>query len=100
MKQQSQWKLWTLMTMDCFDLEDIIKLMEDKLRDLKEALEMYDEDGCGFIAPKGLKKMLKKLGESKSIDEYQKKEEGDLLFAVRKGFESHERSGLLQDFEF
>ncbi|GMI75719.1 calmodulin-like 38 [Hibiscus trionum] len=57
------------------DLHDIIKLMEEdngeeeKLRDLREAFEMYDEDGCGFITPKGLKRMLKKLGESKSIDE-------------------------------
>ncbi|KAL4277849.1 hypothetical protein GQ457_03G019300 [Hibiscus cannabinus] len=59
-----------------FDFGEIIKLMEeenredDKLRDLKEAFGMYDEDECGFITPKGLKKMLKKLGESKSIDEY------------------------------
>ncbi|KAK8695065.1 hypothetical protein V6N13_072607 [Hibiscus sabdariffa] len=57
------------------DLQDLINLMdedngeEDKLRDLREAFGMYDEDGCGFITPKGLKKMLSKLGESKSIDE-------------------------------
>lgn len=57
------------------DLEDLIKLMEEddgeeeKLKDLRQAFGMYDEDGCGFITPKGLKKMLKKLGESKSIDE-------------------------------
>ncbi|KAK8560151.1 hypothetical protein V6N13_061257 [Hibiscus sabdariffa] len=57
------------------DLEDIKKLMEEdnggdeKLRDLKKAFGMYDEDGCGFITPKGLKKLLKKLGECKSIDE-------------------------------
>ncbi|KAK8690830.1 hypothetical protein V6N13_074356 [Hibiscus sabdariffa] len=41
------------------DLGDIIKLMkeengeDDKLRDLKEAFGMYEEDGCGFITPKG-----------------------------------------------
>ncbi|XVE71794.1 hypothetical protein DITRI_Ditri10aG0180400 [Diplodiscus trichospermus] len=57
------------------DLEDLIGLMEgggdeeEKLKDLREAFEMYDGDGCGFITPKGLKKMLSKLGESKSIDE-------------------------------
>ncbi|KAL4363943.1 hypothetical protein GQ457_04G015140 [Hibiscus cannabinus] len=57
------------------DLQDLINLMEedngeeDKLRDLRDAFGMYDEDGCGFITPKGLKKMLSKLGESKSIDE-------------------------------
>ncbi|KAK8686310.1 hypothetical protein V6N13_125337 [Hibiscus sabdariffa] len=57
------------------DLQDLTKLMEedngeeDKLRDLREAFGMYEEDGCGFITPKGLKKMLTKLGESKSIDE-------------------------------
>ncbi|KAL4361155.1 hypothetical protein GQ457_04G015180 [Hibiscus cannabinus] len=57
------------------DLQDLINLMdedngeEDKLRDLREAFGMYEEDGCGFITPKGLKKMLSKLGESKSIDD-------------------------------
>ncbi|KAK8686307.1 hypothetical protein V6N13_125334 [Hibiscus sabdariffa] len=57
------------------DLQDLTKLMEDdngeeeKLRDLREAFGMYEEDGCGFITPKGLKKMLTKLGESKSIEE-------------------------------
>ncbi|KAK8695061.1 hypothetical protein V6N13_072603 [Hibiscus sabdariffa] len=57
------------------DLQDLINLMEedngeeDKLRDLRDAFGMYDEDGCGFITPKGLKKMLSKLGESKSIEE-------------------------------
>ncbi|TYH24192.1 hypothetical protein ES288_A03G071900v1 [Gossypium darwinii] len=59
---------------ELLDLEDLIKLMEEddeeeKLKDLRQAFGMYDEDGCGFITPKGLKKMLKKLGESKSIDE-------------------------------
>ncbi len=55
-------------------LEDFIVLMEageeeEKLKDLREAFEMYDTERCGFITPKSLKKMLKKLGESKSIDE-------------------------------
>ncbi|XWS37127.1 hypothetical protein CRYUN_Cryun19dG0016800 [Craigia yunnanensis] len=55
------------------DLEDLIGLMkggeEEKLKDLREAFGMYDVDGCGFITPKGLKRMLSRLGESKSIDE-------------------------------
>ncbi|MBA0670117.1 hypothetical protein Goklo_024378 [Gossypium klotzschianum] len=42
---------------------------KEKLKDLRQAFGMHDEDGCGFITPKGLKKMLKKLGESKSITE-------------------------------
>ncbi|KAL5076505.1 hypothetical protein RYX36_015489 [Vicia faba] len=56
-------------------LEDLIVLMEEsgeeqKLRDLKEAFEMYnDNDKCGFITPKSLKRTFKKMGESKSIDE-------------------------------
>ena len=55
-------------------LEDFIALMEaggeeQKLNDLKVAFEMYDTESCGFITPKRLKKMLKKMGESKSIDE-------------------------------
>ncbi|TKY47551.1 calcium-binding protein CML40 [Spatholobus suberectus] len=36
---------------------------------LNEAFEMYDTKGCGFITPKSLKKMLKKMGESKSVEE-------------------------------
>ncbi|KAE8697285.1 Calcium-binding protein CML39 [Hibiscus syriacus] len=42
---------------------------EEKMNDLKEALEMYDADGNGFITPRELKIMLTKLGEFKSIDE-------------------------------
>lgn len=53
-------------------LEDLIALMESeehKLKDLREAFEMYVEDNERFITPKSLKRMLKKMGESKSIDE-------------------------------
>lgn len=57
-------------------MEDLVALMEgggeeEKLEGLREAFEMYnDGDGCGgFITPKSLKKMLRKLGESKSIEE-------------------------------
>lgn len=42
---------------------------EEKVCDLKEAFKMYDMDGCGCITPKSLKRMLSRLGESKSIDE-------------------------------
>ncbi|XP_057744811.1 putative calcium-binding protein CML19 [Arachis stenosperma] len=57
-------------------LEDMMNLMEggeedEKLKDLKEAFEMYDTDRCGFITPKGLRRMLKKLGESMSVEECQ-----------------------------
>jgi calcium-binding protein CML len=56
------------------NLEDLIALMEEggeeqKLKDLREAFEMYDSEKCGFITPKSLRRMLKKIGESKSIDE-------------------------------
>ncbi|TXG51299.1 hypothetical protein EZV62_023823 [Acer yangbiense] len=56
------------------DVEDFVGLMEggseeDKLQDLREAFCMYDVDDCGFIRPKDLKRMLSRLGESKSIDE-------------------------------
>lgn len=56
-------------------LEDLMRLMEsgdeeEKLKDLREAFEMYiDSEKCGFITPKSLKRMLKKLGDSKSIEE-------------------------------
>lgn len=42
---------------------------EEKLKDLKEAFALYDAEGCGFITPKSLKRMLRKLGESKSTEE-------------------------------
>ncbi|CAL0305166.1 unnamed protein product [Lupinus luteus] len=41
---------------------------EEKLKDLRDAFEMYDTEKCGFITPKSLNKMLKRMGESKSID--------------------------------
>ncbi|KAJ8748112.1 hypothetical protein K2173_012878 [Erythroxylum novogranatense] len=53
--------------------EDIVGLLQagekKKLRELREAFGMYDADNCGYITPKNLKKMLSKLGESKSITE-------------------------------
>ncbi|XP_022134910.1 putative calcium-binding protein CML19 [Momordica charantia] len=52
------------------DLARLLDVGEDeKLKDLKEAFAMYDAEGCGFITPKGLKRMLRKLGERKSTKE-------------------------------
>ncbi|KAK8716969.1 hypothetical protein V6N13_044257 [Hibiscus sabdariffa] len=56
-------------------LEGFIRLVdevgeEDKMKDLKEAFKMYEmEAGCGFITPKSLKKMLGRLGESRSLQD-------------------------------
>ena len=56
-------------------LDDFVELMEaageeEKLKDLREAFEMYnDAELRGFITPKSLKRMLGMLGESKSMDE-------------------------------
>ncbi|XP_061362895.1 putative calcium-binding protein CML19 [Gastrolobium bilobum] len=63
---------------DCdglLSLDDFVVLMEaageeEKLKDLREAFEMYNDiEMCGFITPKSLKRMLGKLGESKSVEE-------------------------------
>ncbi|KAJ1432541.1 EF-Hand 1, calcium-binding site [Sesbania bispinosa] len=57
------------------NLEDFVELMEgtgeeEKLNDLRDAFEMYnDTEMYGFITPNSLKKMLGKLGESKSMEE-------------------------------
>ncbi|KAL6175030.1 hypothetical protein ACLB2K_051673 [Fragaria x ananassa] len=55
-------------------LDDLVELMEggeeeEKMKGLREAFEVYDMEGCGFITPKSLKRMLNKLGESKSTEE-------------------------------
>ncbi|KAK7380997.1 hypothetical protein VNO78_33519 [Psophocarpus tetragonolobus] len=42
---------------------------EEKVKDLREAFKMYEMEGCGCITPKSLKRMLGRLGESKSLDE-------------------------------
>ncbi|KAH9330127.1 hypothetical protein KI387_002235, partial [Taxus chinensis] len=39
------------------------------LRDVKQAFEMYDVDGNGFISVEELDKVLRRLGESCSLDE-------------------------------
>ncbi|KAK9271755.1 hypothetical protein L1049_002118 [Liquidambar formosana] len=55
-------------------LEDFVRFVEgtdeeEKVKDLKEAFKMYEMDGCGYITPKSLKRMLSRLGESKSVNE-------------------------------
>ncbi|EXC31341.1 Calcium-binding protein CML38 [Morus notabilis] len=55
-------------------LDDFVKFLEggreeEKVKDLKEAFKMYEMEGCGCITPKSLKRMLSRLGESKSIDD-------------------------------
>ncbi|KAJ7945720.1 EF hand calcium-binding family protein [Quillaja saponaria] len=50
-------------------LNDLIGFMEsgeeeEKVKDLKEAFDLYDVERCGFITPKNLKRMLSKLGDS------------------------------------
>ncbi|KAJ9167007.1 hypothetical protein P3X46_021692 [Hevea brasiliensis] len=56
--------------------EDFQRLMEsstsedDKKEELKHAFSMYEtEPGSGFINPTSLKRMLNRLGESRSLDD-------------------------------
>ncbi|CAI9259400.1 unnamed protein product [Lactuca saligna] len=55
--------------------DDLVKMVEganeeEKANDLKMAFRMYEEvEGCGCITPKSLRRMLSKLGESRSVDE-------------------------------
>ncbi|XP_043707507.1 putative calcium-binding protein CML19 [Telopea speciosissima] len=59
------------------DLEDFIGLMEvdggeeeeAKLKDLREAFGMYEMEGTGYITPKSLKRMLSRIGESRTVNE-------------------------------
>ncbi|OMO56832.1 Calcium-binding EF-hand [Corchorus capsularis] len=57
------------------DYEDFLKLMKNKEAhdeddDLKKAFEMFElEKGSGCITPKGLQRMLNRLGDAKSYDE-------------------------------
>lgn len=55
-------------------LQDFVKVVEnveeeERVKDLREAFKMYEMDGCDFITPKSLKRMLSRLGVSKSMDE-------------------------------
>ena len=42
---------------------------ERKMKDLREAFRMYEMDGSGCITPKSLKRMLSRLGESRSVED-------------------------------
>ncbi|CAK7328287.1 unnamed protein product [Dovyalis caffra] len=55
-------------------LEDFVEFFEggeeeEREKDLKEAFKMYEMEESGCITPKSLKRMLSRLGESKTIDE-------------------------------
>ncbi|KAF7847392.1 hypothetical protein BT93_L3009 [Corymbia citriodora subsp. variegata] len=55
-------------------LEDFVGFMEggdeeEKMGDLREAFGMYVTGGCRFITPESLKRMLSRLGQSKTVDE-------------------------------
>lgn len=54
------------------DFEEFQKLMETSGEEediaLREAFAMYDMEGSGCITPKSLKRMLSRLGDSKSIE--------------------------------
>ncbi|KAK9112305.1 hypothetical protein Scep_019824 [Stephania cephalantha] len=55
--------------------EDFAKLMEppngDDYEELREAFGKYEMEGTGCITPKSLKRMMGRLGESKTIQECQ-----------------------------
>ncbi|KAI3666025.1 hypothetical protein L6452_44663 [Arctium lappa] len=56
-------------------LEDLVNVVEganeeEKINDLKMAFKMYEEmEGSGCITPKSLRRMLSKLGESRTVDD-------------------------------
>lgn len=57
-------------------LDDFVRFIEggkeeEKVNDLKEAFKMYEMDESGCITPKSLKRMLSKLGQSRSLPECQ-----------------------------
>lgn len=59
---------------DLLDLGEFVKLIErdggEGDDDLKRAFEMFELDkGCGCITPKGLQRMLNRLGDAKSYEE-------------------------------
>lgn len=57
------------------NFDDFMRLVEDggteeeRGRELKEAFRMYEMEGCGCITPESLKRMLDRLGETRSVDE-------------------------------
>lgn len=52
------------------DFQDFLKMMRPEGdEDLKKAFEMFELETKGCITPKGLQRMLNRLGDSKSYDE-------------------------------
>lgn len=58
---------------DLLGLDDFVELMmkrEDEDDDLRKAFEMFEQEkGSGCITPKGLQRMLNRLGDTKSYEE-------------------------------
>ena len=54
-------------------LEEFVGWMEregeDRKMELREAFRMYEMEGSGCITAKSLKRMLSRLGESRSVEE-------------------------------
>ncbi|GJR19443.1 calcium-binding protein CML38-like protein [Tanacetum coccineum] len=56
-------------------MEDLVQAVEganeeEKISDLKMAFKMYEEkEGSGCITPKSLRRMLSKLGESRTVND-------------------------------
>ncbi|KAH6835108.1 calmodulin-like 38 [Perilla frutescens var. hirtella] len=55
-------------------LVDFVKIVEgageeEKQRDLKAAFELYAPEGSACITPTSLKKMLRRLGQRKTVDD-------------------------------
>ncbi|KAJ3696529.1 hypothetical protein LUZ61_000234 [Rhynchospora tenuis] len=56
------------------DLDDFVKLIEsedehEKDKSLLEAFQMYEMDGRGCITPKSLRRMLRRLGEDRTVED-------------------------------
>ena len=49
-------------------LEEVRQVVES-MEELREAFRIYEMDGSGSITPKSLKKMLSRLGESRSVED-------------------------------
>ncbi|XP_078165824.1 putative calcium-binding protein CML31 [Carex rostrata] len=55
-------------------LEDFVKLVEaedehEKDKNLMDAFKMYEMDGRGCITPKSLRRMLRKMGEDRTVED-------------------------------
>ncbi|KAF3624067.1 Calcium-binding protein CML38 [Capsicum annuum] len=51
-------------------VEDVAGMTEEeRARELKEVFRMYEMEGYGCITPESLKRMLDRLGETRTVDE-------------------------------